>query len=97
MTTRLSFDRVRRLEARASNPRPNRREALIASGAIREPDPDALSRTPPLDHQRVLRIDDAGREAARRAIAKPDRHWELADPILDAAIEQRSRTRRARP
>lgn len=91
---RLSFANVRRLEARASSPRPNRREALIASGAIREPDPDALSQTPPLDHQRVLRLDDAGREAARRAIARPSRHWDLADPVLDAALEQRSRTRR---
>ncbi|MCK6536122.1 MAG: hypothetical protein L6Q84_24415 [Polyangiaceae bacterium] len=87
---------MRRLEARASSPRLNRAH-LIAAGAIRPVDPDELSRTPPLDHRRVLRIDDAGREAARRAIAKPDRHWELADPVLDAAIEQRSRTRRARP
>lgn len=95
MSNRLSFARVSRLEARASNPRPNRREHLISLGLIREPGADELTKAPPLDPSRILRLDDAGREAARRAIAHPTPHWELADPILDAAIEQRARTRRA--
>lgn len=97
MSSRLSFARVSQLEGRTANPRPNRREHLISQGLIREPGADELSRSPPTDHARVLRIDAAGREAARRAIAKPIRHWDLADPVLDAALEQRSRTRRAGP
>lgn len=78
--------------------RPNLREYFIRTGVIRPADTDAPTPAPkPVDeHRAVLRIDDVGREAAKRAIARPTRQTAFFSSDFFDLLRARARGERGR-
>lgn len=74
------------------------RARLIQDGAIRPAaDTDAPTPAPKLaDDRRVLRLDDVGREAAKRAIARPTYATTFFAPDFFDTLRERARGERGR-